>query len=236
MKSVIHKAGTRGHADHGWLNTYHTFSFAGYYDPSRVHFGVLRVLNDDTVAGGSGFGRHPHDNMEIVSIPLEGKLEHQDSMGHVEVLVPGEIQVMSAGTGIFHSEYNPDPDQPLTFLQIWVLPKKKNVVPVYDQKMFDPAARFNKWQTIVSPDEEGTLHLNQVAWFSRITLQEGKTAEYTLHKEKNGIYLFVIEGTVKTADQHLQRRDGMGISGIRSVSITSVTDSELLLIEIPMGV
>jgi len=234
MKTVIHKANTRGHASYGWLDTFYTFSFANYYDPGRVHFGVLRVLNDDTIAGGKGFDRHPHDNMEIVTIPLAGSLEHKDSMGRTEVLVPDEVQVMSAGTGIFHSEYNHDPAIPLKLLQIWVLPKKRNVIPVYDQKVFDPSERVNRWQTIVSPGDDRTLHINQDTWFSRITLEKGKTTEYPLHHNTNGLYLFVIEGSVKTEDIHLERRDGIGISGMASLAVMSKDDSELLLIEIPM--
>ena len=236
MNPVIHKANTRGHANHGWLDTFYTFSFANYYDPGRVHFGALRVLNDDTIAGGGGFGRHPHDNMEIVTIPLEGSLEHKDSMGHTETLVPDEIQVMSAGTGIYHSEYNHEKDKTLKLLQIWVLPKKMNIPPTYDQKVFDPSGRLNRWQTVVSPDEEGTLHLNQDAWFSRITLRAGKKTEYSLHNEKNGLYFFVIEGSATIGDLALERRDGIGISDITSVSVTANTDSELLMIEIPISI
>ena len=236
MKTIIHKANTRGHGDYGWLNTHYTFSFANYYNPERVNFGALRVINDDIVSGGEGFGKHPHDNMEIITIPIEGELEHKDSMGHVEVIKANEVQVMTAGTGIFHSEYNHLPDKPVKLFQIWVLPEKRNLTPRYDQKFFSPDDRLNKWQRIVSPNEEGALMVHQDAYFSRIKLEKGKTAEYTIHSNNNGMYLFVIEGKVKAVDNDLELRDGLGIWDIQSITIHANEESELLLMEIPMAI
>jgi redox-sensitive bicupin YhaK (pirin superfamily) len=194
MKTVLHKANSRGHADHGWLNAYHSFSFAGYYDPTRVHFGVLRVLNDDTVAGGMGFGMHPHDNMEIITIPLAGKLEHKDSMGNSGVINKGEIQVMSAGTGVHHSEKNKDAQEQVKLLQIWVFPDRKNVEPRYDQKAFDLNATKNKLVNVVSPmgDKEG-LNINQHAWFHLGKLDKDFNTTYELKDKTNGVYAFVID-------------------------------------------
>ena len=234
METILHKSGTRGHADHGWLDTRHTFSFADYYDASRVHFGALRVLNDDTVAGGGGFGRHPHDNMEIVSVVLEGALEHRDSMGHTMVLRENEVQVMTAGTGIFHSEYNHNTDIPVKFLQIWVFPDRKNLTPGYDQKAFDPAERHNHWQYLVSPSDSGALKINQDARFARITLDEGREAEYSLSGSGHGAYLFLIDGAVEAGGISLSRRDGLGISGTSSFSVKASQRSDLLVIEVPM--
>jgi len=236
MKTIIHKANTRGHGDYGWLNTHYTFSFANYYNPERVNFGALRVINDDIVSGGEGFGKHPHDNMEIITIPIEGELEHKDSMGHVEVIKANEVQVMTAGTGIFHSEYNHLPDKPVKLFQIWVLPEKRNLTPRYDQKFFSPDDRLNKWQRIVSPNEEGALMVHQDAYFSRIKLEKGKTAEYIIHSNNNGIYLFVIEGKVKAVGNDLELRDWLGIWDIQSITIHANEESELLLMEIPMAI
>jgi quercetin 2,3-dioxygenase len=236
MKTILHKADTRGHADFGWLNTRYTFSFASYYDPNRINFGALRVLNDDHIEGGKGFGRHPHDNMEIVTIPLEGALEHKDSMNHTQVLKKNEVQVMSAGTGIFHSEYNKYQCDPLELLQIWILPKKTNVTPRYDQKEFDPAKRIDQWQRLVSPDEPDALRLNQDAWFSRILLLKDSATNYSLHSVQNGIYVFVIEGEIQINDTLLSRRDGMGIRDISEITLTALTTTDVLLMEIPMNV
>lgn len=233
MKTILHKADTRGHADYGWLHTNYTFSFANYYDPERVHFGALRVLNDDAIDGGMGFGRHPHDNMEIVTIPLEGELIHKDSMNHSQVLKNTEVQVMSAGTGIFHSEYNNHPQTTLKLLQIWVLPKKNNVQPRYDQKEFDPALRHNKWQQLVSPDKEG-LWLNQDAWFSRANLDPGISLGYTLHNSQHGVYVFIIEGGVQINSINLNRRDGIGIWETPEITISATKASDVLLMEVPM--
>jgi redox-sensitive bicupin YhaK (pirin superfamily) len=197
MKTVLHKADTRGHADHGWLNAWHSFSFAGYHDPERVHFGALRVLNDDTVAGGMGFGTHPHDNMEIITIPLSGQIEHKDSMGNTGVISKGEVQVMSAGTGIQHSEKNKDSKEPLKLLQIWVFPDQKNVKPRYGQKAYDLAKTKNSLLPIVSPmgEKEG-LNIHQHAWFHLGKLDKDLALTYELKDKNNGVYAFVIDGDV----------------------------------------
>ena len=235
MKSILHKAESRGHADHGWLNAWHSFSFAGYHDPSRVHFGVLRVLNDDTIAGGMGFGTHPHDNMEIITIPLAGQLEHRDSMGNSGIISKGEVQVMSAGTGIQHSEKNKNPDEPLKLLQIWLFPDKRNVEPRYDQKAFDLNAAKNNLLTIVSPigSTEG-LNIHQHAWFSLGKLVKDFTTTYKLYDKENGVYAFLIDGSVTINGEKLNRRDAAGISEADALEIKAESDAELLLMEIPM--
>lgn len=235
MKTVLHKAATRGHADHGWLNSWHSFSFAGYHNTERMHFGVLRVLNDDTVAGGMGFGRHPHDNMEIVSIPLEGALEHQDSTGTKAIIRQGDVQIMSAGTGIEHSEKNAHRDQPVKFLQIWVFPNKKNVPPRYDQKTFTSEDRRNQFQTVVAPmgQPEG-VQIYQDAWFSLCDLEQGKTIEYPFHKAGNGAYVFVLHGAVTVNEIALDKRDGLGISETDRLLFNAGSDASILLMEVPM--
>jgi quercetin 2,3-dioxygenase len=235
MNSVLHRAETRGHANHGWLDTHHTFSFAHYYDPERVHFGALRVLNDDVVDGGMGFGKHPHDNMEIISIPLSGDLEHKDSMGNVAVIRQNDVQIMSAGTGIFHSEYNKNRDKKVNFLQIWVFPKVKNIQPRYDQVTFAPEDRVNKLQQIVSPvkDSEG-VWINQDAWFHLGNLKQGFATDYAIKQKGNGVYAFLIEGSVTISGQKLNRRDGFGVWDADKISIVADRDSEVLLMEVPM--
>jgi redox-sensitive bicupin YhaK (pirin superfamily) len=235
MKTVLHKADTRGHAEHGWLNAYHSFSFAGYHDPARVHFGVLRVLNDDTVAGGMGFGMHPHDNMEIITIPLSGQIEHKDSMGNTGVITKGEVQVMSAGTGIHHSEKNKSPKDVLKLLQIWVFPDKKNVEPRYDQRAFDLPAAKNKLLNIVSPigEKEG-LNIHQNAWFHLGKLDKDAIITYELKDKQNGVYAFVIDGEVTINGEKLGRRDGLGISETDKLEIKADGEAELLLMEVPM--
>lgn len=236
MKSVLHKAATRGHANHGWLDTNHTFSFAHYYDPERVHFGMLRVLNDDFVDGGKGFGTHPHDNMEIISIPLSGDLEHKDSMGNVAVIKQNDIQILSAGTGIQHSEYNKNRDQKVNFLQIWVFPKERNIKPNYDQLTFKPEDRVNKLQQIVSPSKEDDgVRINQDAWFHLGNLKTGFETEYTIKQKGNGVYAFVIEGDVTINGQKLNKRDGFGVWELDKFSIHADSDAELLLMEVPMN-
>jgi len=232
---VLHKANTRGHANHGWLDSFHTFSFANYYDPERIHFGALRVLNDDTVAPGMGFGTHPHDNMEIISIPTSGDLEHKDSMGTVSVIKQGDIQVMSAGTGIAHSEYNKNRDKPVKFFQIWVIPNKKNVKPRYDQITLNNDDKKNKLLQIVSPnpDDEG-VWIHQDAWFHLGSFDKGKEVNYELKKDGNGVYAFVIEGDVTVNDQKLNRRDGLGIRNADSLNIKADSNAEILLLEVPM--
>jgi len=235
-KTVFHAAGTRGHADHGWLNTYHTFSFAGYHDEERVHFGAMRVLNDDTVAGGTGFGKHPHDNMEIITVVLKGALEHQDSMGHTQAIHPGEVQVMSAGTGIFHSEYNHNKNEKVELFQVWIFPDKRNVTPRYDQKMFDAEGRKNKLQQLVSSidnNDEG-LKIHQDARISRISLEAGKDIDYKVQDDKHGLYILLVEGKAIAGEQEMNRRDGFGVSGMESLSIKAETDSDILLFEVPM--
>ena len=235
-KTIIHKAGTRGHANHGWLDSYHTFSFADYHNPDRMHFGELRVLNDDTVAGGMGFGAHPHNNMEIISIPMEGDLEHRDSMGNTQVIKHGDIQVMSAGTGIQHSEKNKNGDKPVKFFQIWVFPNKENVAPRYGQITLNPADRKNKLQQIVSPNEsDGATWIHQNAWFNLGNFDKGKTAEYTIKSKNNGVYAFVIDGDFTVNGEKLNRRDGMGISETDKLTIEANSDkAEILLMDVPM--
>lgn len=235
MKTVLHKANTRGHANHGWLDSHHTFSFAGYYDPTRVHFGALRVLNDDIVAGGNGFGQHPHDNMEIVSIPLKGALEHRDTTGRHEIIKTNDVQIMSAGSGIAHSEFNASKNDQVNFLQIWVFPKLRNIQPRYEQKTFKPEDRVNQLQTVVAPASEGAIHINQDAWFSLGTLKKGTAASYDLKKSGNGVYAFVIDGDVTLNDQKLNKRDGLGVWETEKLSITADSDAEILLMEVPMN-
>ncbi len=235
MKKILHKADNRGHANHGWLNAWHSFSFASYQDPEKVHFGVLRVLNDDTIAGGMGFGNHPHDNMEIITIPLSGQLEHKDSMGNTGVISKGEVQVMSAGTGIQHSEKNKNHDEALKLLQIWLFPNKKNVTPRYDQQAFDLEAAKNNLLTIVSPmgEKEG-LNIQQNAWFSLGKLNKGFTTTYQLKDKKNGVYAFVIDGDLIINGEKLNRRDALGIADAADIEIKADSEAELLLMEIPM--
>jgi len=235
--TVLHKATTRGHANHGWLDSHHTFSFANYYNPERMHFGVLRVLNDDIVSGGNGFGRHPHDNMEIISIPLEGDLEHQDSMGNVAVIRNGDIQVMSAGTGITHSEKNKSASKEVKFLQIWLFPNKKNVTPRYDQLTLKAADRKNKFQQILSPnrDDEG-VWIHQDAWFHLGSLDKSNKQNYKIKKSGNGVYVFVLSGEISVGNQKLSARDGYGIWDVSEINIQSVTNAEVLLMEVPMKV
>ena len=235
MKSVLHKAGTRGHANHGWLDTHHTFSFANYHNPERMHFGVLRVLNDDVVAGGRGFGRHPHDNMEIISIPLEGDLEHKDSMNNKTVIKQGDVQVMSAGTGVFHSEYNKNEDQPVKFLQIWMFPNKRNVEPRYDQITLDTDCLKNQLYQILSPSEadEG-VWVHQNAWFHMGDFEKGEATSYKVKAKGNGIYAFVLSGDVTIDGQALNARDGYGLWDIDQINITADSDAKILLMDVPM--
>jgi quercetin 2,3-dioxygenase len=236
MKSILHKANTRGHANHGWLDSYHTFSFSSYYDPARVHFGALRVLNDDTVSGGMGFGAHPHENMEIISIPTSGALEHKDSMGNVQVIQQGDVQVMSAGTGIQHAEKNKNQKEEVSFFQIWVFPSKKNVAPRYDQKNFSDADKQNKLLTVVSPlgTEDGGVQIHQDAWFSLGKLDKDFITTYELKKKENGVYAFVIEGDVTINGEKLNRRDGLGIAEADRLEIKADSNAEILLMEIPV--
>jgi quercetin 2,3-dioxygenase len=238
MTTVLHKSNTRGHANHGWLDSWHTFSFGSYHDPSRIHFGALRALNDDTVAPGMGFGKHPHENMEIVSIPLEGDLEHGDSMGNTTVIKQGDVQVMSAGTGIIHSEKNKNNDKQVRFLQIWVYPKEKNIKPRYDQKTFSEEQKTNKLLTVVAPigSDETSVQIHQDAWFSLGNLSKGTSISYQLKKEGNGVYAFLLEGEVIINEIVLNRRDGLGISESDTLKIIANIDSRLLLMEVPLSI
>lgn len=236
MQTVLHKANTRGHANHGWLDSHHTFSFASYQNPERMHFGVLRVLNDDQVAAGQGFGTHPHDNMEIISIPLEGDLEHKDSMGNVATIKEGDVQVMSAGTGIYHSEYNKNEDKEVKFLQIWVFPNKRNVEPRYDQISIRDIEKKNSFYQVLSPnaDDQG-VWIHQDAWFHLGKFDTGVSDSYTLKLKDNGVYVFVLEGEVEIKGQKLGKRDGYGIWETESFELKSLTDSRVLLMEVPMS-
>jgi quercetin 2,3-dioxygenase len=235
MKKIIHRANSRGHFDYGWLKTYHTFSFSSYHDPERVNFGMLRVLNDDTIEGGQGFGTHPHNDMEIVTIPLEGALAHKDSTGSEGVIYPDEIQVMSAGTGIRHSEYNHLNDGTTKLLQIWVFPDKKGHEPRYGQKFYNSEERKNKLQYIVTPErKDGNLWLNQDAYFALADLDKDKSLSYKVHTKGNGVYLFLIDGEIFVGDEIISKRDGIGIWETDEFSITANSDSKLLLIEVPM--
>lgn len=233
--TIYHAANSRGSADHGWLKAKHTFSFAGYYDPSRVHYGALRVLNDDEVAPGMGFGTHPHDNMEIITIPLEGHITHKDSMGNHGTITTGEIQVMSAGTGVRHSEMNGSQQEKLRLLQIWLFPDKENVEPRYDQLKY-PELTENKLTQILSPHstDEG-VWIHQQAWFNLGKLTTGGTIHYDLHKpDHNGVYVFVIDGEIEVSGQKLSARDGYGISDISEIEIKGLSDAKVLLMEVPM--
>lgn len=236
MKTVLHKANTRGHANHGWLDTNHTFSFAGYYDPTRMHFGALRVLNDDFVDGGKGFGTHPHDNMEIISIPISGDLEHKDSMGNVAVIRQHDVQVMSAGSGIYHSEYNKSANEKVNFLQIWLFPKEHNIEPRYGQKTFNPEERVNKLQEVISAEKEGTgIWINQDAWFHLGNFKAGFETKYTIKMKGNGVYVFVIKGDVNVNGQALNKRDGLGVWDTDELIIAATNDAEVLLMDVPMN-
>lgn len=235
MQIILHRAATRGGADHGWLKARHTFSFAGYMDPSRVHFGVLRVLNDDIIAGGGGFPTHPHDNMEIVTIPITGALAHRDSTGGNGEITSGEVQIMSAGTGIRHSEFNASETEAVNLLQIWMFPKLRNIAPRYDQRAFSADERKNRLRVVVSPDDvDDALWINQDVYFAVGSLEAGTSVEWKLRNADSGVYVFVIEGTIEIAGETLERRDGIGISEISDVKITASTESSVLLMEVPM--
>ncbi len=237
MKKVLHRAESRGHANYGWLDTRHTFSFANYYNPERMGFGALRVLNDDIVAPGRGFSTHPHDNMEIISIPLRGALEHKDDMGYRSVIRKGEIQVMSAGRGIFHSEYNKSHERDVNFLQIWVLPNQKNVEPRYDQMSMKKVERKNGIYQILSPDKDDDgVWIHQKAWFFMGDFEEGHREVYGLREaRRNGLYLFVLDGAVDVEGVLLQKRDGLGLWETEELTITAKQASSVLLMEVPMN-
>ena len=235
MNTVLHKANTRGSANHGWLEVNHSFSFANYYNPDRMNFGVLRVLNDDKIAPSRGFGTHPHDNMEIISIPLEGALEHKDSMGNGAVVQHGDVQVMSAGTGIRHSEFNANNDQYMKLLQIWLFPNKRNVTPRYDQISIKDIKRKNEFYQILSPNaNDQGVWIHQDAWFHLGKFEEAVTTHYQVKKSGNGVYVFIIEGTAEIVGQALEKRDGFGIWNVDDFEITAHKNSRILLMEVPM--
>ena len=235
MKSVIHKANTRGHANHGWLNSYHSFSFANYYNPERMNFGVLRVLNDDQVSAGKGFGTHPHSNMEIISIPLSGDLEHKDSMGNTTIIKEGDIQVMSAGTGIQHSEFNKNLDQEVRFLQIWVIPNKQNVTPRYDQIPLKDVEIENEFYQILSPNENDKgVWIHQDAWFNIGDFKKETSTSYKLNNTNNGVYAFVLEGELSINGQNLEKRDGFGVWEESELKIETKSNTKVLLMEVPL--
>ncbi len=237
MNTIYHPADSRGHADHGWLTTHHTFSFAGYHDPERTHFGVLRVLNDDEVAAGRGFGSHAHDNMEIISIPLAGDLEHKDNIGNTTVIREGDIQVMSAGTGVVHSEKNKNPDRDVRFLQIWVFPRERNLPPRYDQISMDLTREQNTWHQVLGPaPADGAVWINQDAYFSIGRFDAGTTTEYTIRQAGHGVYLFVLEGSAELDGHRLHRRDGLGITATDGFRLTAGPEgARMLAMEVPMN-
>ncbi|HRO42240.1 MAG TPA: pirin family protein [Flavipsychrobacter sp.] len=235
-KTVLHPADSRGHLDHGWLDTYHSFSFGSWHNPERVHFGELRVLNDDYVKGGFGFGKHPHDNMEIITVVLKGALEHQDSMGHTEAIHVNEVQVMSAGSGITHSEYNHNKDEDVNLIQIWIFPKERNVAPRYEQRVFDANERVNRLQMLVSPidrNDDG-LKIHQDAWIYRTQLEKGKSINMELSGSQHGVYAFVIEGSISLNGTQLEKRDAMGISDVTHIDLSANENADILLLEVPM--
>ncbi len=234
MNATLHKSNTRGHANHGWLDTYHTFSFANYFDPNRVNFGTLRVLNDDIVQPSQGFGMHPHDNMEIITIILKGALEHKDSMGHISVIKENEVQVMSAGTGLYHAEYNHSAKEEVNLLQIWIFPRSNNLDTRYDQKQFSLDNYKNKFALLVNPDYENGLYIQQDAWILRGNLVKDFELNYSIKKKENGLYVFVINGNVNVSGTELRKRDGIGINDADEVVFHAVSDCDLILLDIPM--
>jgi len=236
MKTILFKASDRGTADYGWLKPNYYFSFAEYRDPEKVHFGLLRVLNDDFIGGGGKFHTHPHDNMEIVTIPFTGAIEHKDSTGGQGVIQAGDVQIMSAGTGVQHSEANASATEPVTLFQVWVFPKERNIEPRYNQRNYSSTDRINKWQIIVSPNEaDKALWINQDARFAMANLDNGKELSYSNAFKGNGVFLVVIKGSVKVNEQQLNKRDALGISDADSFTITASEDAELLAIEVPMN-
>ncbi len=236
MNKVIHKSGERGYANHGWLDSYHSFSFAGFYNPNKMNFGVLRVLNDDTIAPGTGFDTHPHKDMEIISIPLEGMLRHEDSMGNISVIEEGDIQVMTAGSGIHHSEYNASEEKIGKFLQIWIFPREKGLKPTYDQISIRDLQKRNELFQIVSPTKEDEgAYINQDAWLFLGEYDDGETELYKIRKANNGAYIFVLEGKIEVEDTILERRDAIGISDTDSITIKAKDNSKFLLMDVPMS-
>ena len=236
MKKIFHSSQTRGEANHDWLQARHSFSFANYFNPERIQFGALRVLNDDIVAPGKGFGTHPHDNMEIITIPLKGALEHKDSMDNIGVIEADEIQVMSAGTGVYHSEYNKNSDQSVNLLQLWVFPNQKNVTPRFDQKSIKEFKKTNTLYPIITPNsEDSTLWIHQDAWFHLGDFSQETRVSYPLNKDGNGVYIFIIEGTAEIEGEKMLKRDAIGVWETDSLSITAKENTRMLIIEVPMN-
>ncbi len=236
MKKIIYRSEDRGRAEYGWLHSKHSFSFGNWYDPDKMGFGVLRVLNDDIIEPGQGFGTHPHDNMEIITIILDGALEHRDSMGSGSVIYPGEVQVMSAGSGVTHSEFNPSKEEKTYLLQIWINTKERNIKPRYDQRMFDTAAQKNNFNILVSGlGDDNSLYIHQDAVIAKAELEQGAVVEYKLKNNNNGVYLFVIDGAIETADEKLFKRDAIGLYDIEKIIVGATENSSVLLIEIPLS-
>ena len=236
MKKIIHKANDRGIQDHGWLKAAHSFSFAQYHDPSKMHFGLLRVLNDDIVAPGMGFGTHGHDNMEIVTIPLKGSLSHKDSLGSIGNISAGEVQMMSAGSGIEHSEFNGSSTEEVNLLQIWVFPKERNIQPRYDQQKYDLKTNNNSFVTLASSDKDpGIMWINQDASFNLGTFDKGTTTSYRLKHPGNGAYIFLIDGEIGVDGSILDSRDAVGVYDTDRIDISVRENSQILVIEVPMG-
>jgi redox-sensitive bicupin YhaK (pirin superfamily) len=238
MNTILHKANTRGKADHGWLKSHHSFSFANYHNPDRMGFGQLRVLNDDIVQPKMGFGTHPHQNMEIISIPLSGALSHKDSMDNKRAITVGEVQVMSAGTGLQHSEFNDSKTDEVNFLQLWIQPETQNVTPRYEQKKFDETKRHNNFQTVVSPQNniiDDALGIHQQAYISLGNFDEGKAINFKLQDASHGIYLFLLEGEISVGNETLETRDAIGIWDIETLQISTNTTSKILVVEVPMN-
>ncbi len=234
MKTILHKSTERGFVNHGWLKSFHSFSFGTFQDKDKMNFGALRVLNDDTVAAGMGFGTHPHNNMEIVSIPTFGDLEHKDSTGRHEIIRQNDVQIMSAGSGISHSEFNHNKDKAVEFFQIWIFPKEKNIAPRYEQKTFSPNNRINDWQFVVSPTHQDAIWINQDAYFALTTLEKGNSISYNLQNKQHGVYVFVIDGEVVIDNQTLAKRDALGLWELEQLQLTAQSQAQILLIEIPM--
>lgn len=236
MKTVLHTSDSRGHADHGWLNARHSFSFAGWFHPERIQFGALRVLNDDIIQGGMGFGTHPHDNMEIVTIPLKGDLEHKDSMGNSAVIREGDIQVMSAGTGVYHSEYNKNADKEINLFQLWIFPNQRDVAPRYDQTPIRTFHQKNAFFQILSPraDDQG-VWIHQNAWMHMLDADAQTTHNYGLKAPENGVYVMVIEGEIALGDQVLKRRDAIGVWDTETFELKVLQDAQVLLVDVPMN-
>jgi quercetin 2,3-dioxygenase len=236
MKTIIHRSNERGHANHGWLDAHHSFSFANWYDPSKIHFGMLRVLNDDIVSSGQGFGMHPHNDMEIVTIILKGALQHKDNMGNGSIIKPGDVQVMSAGTGVLHSEFNPSSTEEVSLFQLWIFPKENGIKPRYDQKTFDPILRKNKIQTVASGfKKNGELYIHQDAAISLASIEKNKSINYPIMHAGNGAYIMVIEGSIEINGEILMKRDAIGVSEIKEFPVKANDNSEILIIEVPMA-